>query len=180
MKSLSKLTVAAFIIAAMFFTTTAKAQTTPANTLRMSIGVDAGLPTGNLTIGSNFVLGGTIHLQYGICNNFAVSLASGADHFFSKINPATGIVFDSFGIIPIKAGVKWFFVPGLYVAGEGGIAIEETDSGAGNTKMLLSPELGWANTRWDVGVRYDNFSGQSDPYGFVALRVAYCFPFFTK
>jgi len=180
MKTLSKLTVALFTVAALFFTTTVKAQTTPANALRMSIGVDAGLPTGNLTIGSNFVLGGTIHLQYGITNNFDVSLASGADHFFSKINPATGTKFDSFGIIPVKAGVKWFFVPSFYVAGEGGVAVEETDSGAGNTKMLLSPELGWANTHWDVGVRYDHFSGQSDPYGFVAVRVAYCFPFFTK
>lgn len=180
MKALSKLIAASFTVAAVFFATKVEAQTIPVNTLRMSIGVDAGLPTGNLTIGSNFVLGGTIHLQYGISNNFAISLASGADHFFSKINPATGTKFDSFGIIPIKAGVKWFFVPSLYVAGEGGIAVEETDSGAGNTKMLLSPELGWANTRWDIGIRYDNYSGQSDPYGFVAVRVAYCFPFFTK
>jgi hypothetical protein len=180
MKTLSKLTAALFTVAALFFTTTVKAQTTPANALRMSIGVDAGLPTGNLTIGSNFVLGGTIHLQYGITNNFDVSLASGADHFFSKINPSTGTRFDSFGIIPIKAGVKWFFVPSLYVAGEGGIGVEETDAGAGNTKMLLSPELGWANTNWDIGVRYDHYQSGNDPYGFYALRIAYAFPFFTK
>jgi len=180
MKSLSKLLAASLAVAALFFATTVKAQTTPANALRLSIGADAGLPTGNLTIGSNFVLGGTVRLHYGITNSFAVTLTSGADHFFSKINPATGIKFDSFGIIPIKAGVKWFFVPSIYVAAEGGIGIEETDSGQGNTKVLLSPTLGWANQHWDIGVRYDNYSGQADPYGFVALRVAYGFPFFTK
>src|SRR5579872_568580 len=148
MKTLSKLIAASFTIAALFFTSTVKAQTIPINTLRMSIGVDAGLPTGNLTIGSNFVLGGTVRLQYGITNNFAITAASGADHFFSKINPATGMKFNSFGIIPAKVGVKFFFVPGLYVAAEGGFAVEETDSGAGNTKVVLSPGLGWANTHW--------------------------------
>ncbi|MFI5161987.1 MAG: hypothetical protein ACHQHN_11955 [Sphingobacteriales bacterium] len=52
--------------------------------------------------------------------------------------------------------------------GEGGVAVEETDSGAGNTMMLLSPEAGCANARWDIGIRYDHYSGQSDPYGFYA------------
>jgi hypothetical protein len=181
MKILLKLTVVAFTAAVLFFTTNVKAQTTPAHALLFGIGVDAGLPTGNLTIGSNFVLGGTARLQYGISNNFAVTLTSGADHFFSKINPATGKVFDSFGIIPIKAGVKEFFVPSIYFGVEAGIGLEETDSGEGNTKFLVSPAIGWANNRWDIGFRYDNYSGndkhsgQSDPYGFVALRIGYGF-----
>src|SRR5258708_6596429 len=114
MKTLSKLMTAIFIVPALFFTTNVKAQTTPANALRFNIGVDADLPTGNLTIGSNFVLGGTARLQYGVSNNFAITLTSGADHFFSKINPATGQNYNSFGIIPIKAGIKEFFVPNIY------------------------------------------------------------------
>jgi hypothetical protein len=175
MKTLLKPIAAVVTIAALFITTNLKAQTTPANALRFSVGVDAGIPTGNLTIGSNFVLGGTITGQYGISNNFAITLTSGADHFFSKINPATGTRFDSFGVIPIKAGIKEFFVPGIYFAAQAGVGIEETDAGTGNTKLLLSPSVGWANSNWDIGFRYDNYSGQSDPYGFVALRVAYGF-----
>jgi hypothetical protein len=175
MKMLSKLITAVFITAALFFATNANAQTTPAKALLFSAGADAGFPTGNLTIGSNFVLGGTLRLQYGVTDNLAITLTSGADHFFSKINPATGQKFDSFGVIPIKAGIKYFFVPGIYFGVEGGIAIEETDSGVGNTKTLISPAVGWANKHWDVGVRYDNMSGQMDPYGFVAIRVAYGF-----
>jgi hypothetical protein len=175
MKTLAKLTAAAFIVAAPFFTTYVKGQTTPANALRLSIGLDAGIPTGNLTIGSDFVLGGTARLQYGLSNNFAVTLTSGADHFFSKVNPATGKYFDSFGVIPIKAGIKEFFTPNLYFGAEAGVGIEETDSGTGEKKLLLSPALGWGNQHWDVGVRYDNYSGQNDNYGFVALRIAYGF-----
>ena len=175
MKALSKLMAAIFIVPALFFTTNVKGQTTPANALRFNIGVDAGLPTGNLTIGSNFVLGGTARLQYGLSNNFAITLTSGADHFFSKINPATGQNYDSFGIIPIKAGIKDFFAPNIYFGIEAGVGIEQVDSGPANTKFLVSPGVGWGNKHWDIGVRYDNYSGQSDPYGFVALRVAYGF-----
>src|SRR5580698_1789663 len=116
MKRLSKLTAAAFIVTALFLTTNLKAQTTPAHTVGFSIGPDAGIPTGNLTIGSTFVLGGTPQLRYGVSDNFAITLTSGADHFFSKINPATGTRFDSFGVIPIKAGIKEFFVPHIYFA----------------------------------------------------------------
>jgi hypothetical protein len=175
MKTLSKLVAAAFIASAIFFTTKVRAQTTPANALRFNIGVDAGFPTGNLTLGSNFVLGGTARLQYGVSNNFAITLTSGADHFFSKVNPATGQNYNSFGIIPIKAGIKYFFVPNIYFGAEAGIGIEQVDSGAANTKLLLSPAIGWGNAHWDIGVRFDNYLGQNDNYGFVALRVAYGF-----
>jgi hypothetical protein len=175
MKTLSKLTAAVFIITALFLTTNVKAQTTPAHTVGFSIGPDAGIPTGNLTIGSTFVLGGTPQLRYGVSDNFAITLTSGADHFFSKINPATGTRFDSFGVIPIKAGIKEFFVPHIYFALESGISIEETDSGAGNTKFDVSPAVGWGNAHWDVGVRYESYFGQADPYGFVALRLVYGF-----
>jgi len=76
MKALSKLTAAAFIITALFLTTNVKAQTTAAHTVGFSIGPDAGFPTGNLTIGSTFVLGGTPQLRYGVSNNFCKHLSS--------------------------------------------------------------------------------------------------------
>lgn len=166
---------AALTFAVLLIAIRANAQTTPAHAFRFSVGADAGIPTGNLTIGSNFVLGGTIRGHYGLSDNFALTLTSGADHFFSKINPATGKKFDSFGIIPVKAGFKEFFVPNIYLAAEAGWAVEETDSGAGNKKFLASPGAGWANSHWDIGLRYDQYIGQADPYGFVALRVAYGF-----
>ncbi len=180
MKKQLKLITTAFTAAALLLTINLKAQTIPANTLRLAIGADAGYPTGNLRISSDFVLGGTIRLHYGVSNSFAITFTSGADHFFSKVIPGTNFKFDSFGVIPIKAGFKEFFIPNLYIAAEAGVGFEQVDSGHGNAKALLSPSLGWANKRWDVGVRYDNYIGQNDNYGFVALRIAYGFAFFTK
>ncbi|MFI5161986.1 MAG: hypothetical protein ACHQHN_11950 [Sphingobacteriales bacterium] len=84
MKTSSKLIAALFMVAALFFTTTAKAQTTPANTLRMSIGVDAGLPTCNLTIGSNFVLGGPSIYSMGYVIILTFHLPPAPIIFFAK------------------------------------------------------------------------------------------------
>ena len=39
----------------------------------------------------------------------------------------------------------------------------------------MAPGLGWANQKWDVGVRYEDFSGQGNNYGLVGLRLAYGF-----
>ena len=180
MKTLSKLITLTFTASVLLFTSDLKAQTTPANAFRLSIGADAGLPTGNLRIESNFVLGGTIRLHYGISDNFAVTLTSGADHFFSKTLPGTTFKYNSFGIIPIKAGIKEFFVPNIYFAAEAGVGFEQVDSGHANAKLILSPALGYADKHWDFGIRYENYSGQSDNYGFVALRLAYGFALFTK
>jgi hypothetical protein len=175
MNTFSRLKGVVAIAIMLFLFEAAKAQTTPANALRFNLGFDTGLPTGNLTIGSKIVIGGTARLQYGLTNNLAITLTSGADHFISKDDPATGQPFDSFGTIPIKAGLKYFFIPHIYWGEEAGVALEEVDTGNGNKKFLVSSAVGWANKLWDFGVRYDNFSGQNDPYGFVALRIAYSF-----
>jgi hypothetical protein len=130
-------------------------------------------------------LGGTARLQYGIDKNVAIMLTSGYYNFFGKsssqtfTDPTTGVITTvtqknpNFGLIPVKAGAKVFFNSPIYVSGEAGAAFE-TSSG-GNTRLLLSPGLGWANKSWDIGARYENFSGGGVNYGLVNLRVAYGF-----
>jgi hypothetical protein len=175
MKTLSKLITAAITFTALFFTTYVNAQTTPANAFRFNFGVDAGIPTGNLRISSDFVIGAAAKVQYGLSNNFALTFTIGGDHFLSKTDPATGMLYNSFGVLGARAGVKEFFVPHIYVAMEAGFVGEGTNTGVGNKKLALAPQVGWANSKWDFGIHFDNYIGQSDPYGFVALRVAYGF-----
>ena len=176
MKNPSRSIAAVFALAALFFTTELKAQTVPAGGWRMGIGADAGDPQENLRFSSTFVLGGTISLQYGLTNRFAVELTSGADHFFSRYEPgSTTKRYDSFGIIPIKAGFKAFFLPHVYFDGELGEGVEETDSGTGQKKFLVSPALGIAFSHWDFSARYDSYYSPGDNYGFIAVRVAYGF-----
>lgn len=175
MKTHSKLIVVAITAATLFFTTTVKAQTTPVNALRFNIGLETADPTGNARIGTTFILGGTARLQYGISNNFALTFTSGAYHFFPKYIPGTTTRYGSYGIIPIKAGIKEFFAKSIYFGAEAGVGIEASDKQTGPTKLLLTPGLGWANQHLDAGVRYESYTGQNNNYGLVGLRLAYGF-----
>ena len=183
MKKGTKLMAIAIAALAIFFTTNVKAQTVDKSAWRLGIGVEGGLPTGDIHNGYGWDLGGTARLQYGIDKNVAVMLTSGYYNFFGKTfteNVATGTTVTTitakapnFGMVPVKAGAKVFFNSPIYVSGEAGAGIE-TSTG-GTTRLLLSPGLGWANHSWDIGARYENFSGGGANYGLVNLRVAYGF-----
>ena len=176
MKKLTKLAAVALTGFALFIGTNVKAQTTPASNLRFGVGLEAGAPTGNAHDGSNFELGGTARLQYGTSDHFALTLTSGYYNFFGKtigdVN-GTQIKTSSAGLIPVKAGLKAFFSDNVYFSAEAGAGFEM--KGDKDTKLILAPGLGWANKKWDVGVRYEDFSGQGNSYGLVGLRLAYGF-----
>jgi len=181
MKKPSILIAAAFTAAALFFTSNVKAQTagTTPNPWRFGIGLEAGIPTGNAHDISDFELGGTARLQYDASDHFAWTLTSGYYNMFGKtideVTPAgtASVKAESLGIVPVKLGIKAFFAPTWYFGAEAGAGFE-TISG-GNTKLILSPALGYANRTWDIGARYENFSGQGNSYGLAGLRVAYAF-----
>ncbi|MES2378209.1 MAG: hypothetical protein V4553_16585 [Bacteroidota bacterium] len=175
MKKLTKLAAAALTGVALLIGTTVNAQTTPPSKLRFGIGLEAGAPTGNAHTGSNFELGGTARLQYNTSDHFALMLTSGYYNFFGKETTvgATTVKTASAGVVPLKAGFKAFFANQFYFSAEAGAGFET--KGAKNTKLILAPGLGWANQKWDVGVRYEDFSGQNYSYGLVGLRLAYGF-----
>jgi hypothetical protein len=178
MKKLSNLLAAAAVVGAIFLGSSAKAQTTPAtsadpNPWRLGFGIEGGIPTGDAHPSSGFELGGSVRLQYDITSAVAITLTSGYNNFFIKNDYRSPGDPSSQGIVPAKLGIKWFFIPKFYVAGEAGAGFE-TNYGD-NTKLILSPAVGWANKHWDVGVNYTSYSGQSDSYGSVGLRVAYGF-----
>jgi hypothetical protein len=181
MKKLTKLAAAALTGVALLIGTNVKAQTSPASKLRFGIGLEAGAPTGSAHTGangiggSNFELGGTARLQYGTSDHFALMLTSGYYNFFGKQYALAGTTYrsTSVGLIPVKAGFKAFLSSNIYFSAEAGAGFET--SAQKNVKLILAPGLGWANQKWDVGVRYEDFSGQSNTYGLVGLRLAYGF-----
>jgi hypothetical protein len=188
MKTSTKLLAAALFAVAIFFGSNAKAQSTDVDKLRFGIGLETGIPTSNAHDISNFELGGTARLQYGVTNNFAITLTSGYYNFFGKTysqsftdeTSTTTITVKgrSLGMIPVKAGIKAFFAPNIYFSAEAGAGFEVHSivaDGEKDTKLILSPGIGYASKSWDVGVRYENFSGQSNSYGLVGLRIAYGF-----
>src|ERR1700761_1580326 len=148
MKNRIKQIVIAGLLLAGLITNKARAQTIEPGNVQASIGLEVNDPTGTARIGSHFSLGGTVRLQYGISNNFAVTLTSGAYHFFATTIPGTNQHYDSYGVIPIQAGIKAFFLPHIYFGAEAGMGIEATDSGFGPDRLILAPALGYATKHW--------------------------------
>ena len=157
------------------------AQSVTPNNLRFGIGVDGLLPVGNSTNTLNFGLGITPRLQYSLSDKVALTFTSGIYHFFPKTvtYPAIG-AFPGFttkyesDIIPVKVGAKFFVNSNFYVAGEVGAAFEVANGG-GPVHFLASPGIGYATKKWDIGARYENFSGNGYSDGIIGLRVAYGF-----
>jgi hypothetical protein len=178
MKRVSKFIAVAIAAGALFFTSNVNGQSKTATTTpspwRFGIGVEGGIPTGNEKNFSNFELGGTARLQYDADSRLGITLTSGYYNFFGKDNPVIpGTKYPNDGLVPVKAGIKAFFAPAIYFGAEAGAGFETRSSG--NTKLILSPALGYAHKSWDISLRYENFSGQNDNYGLVGLRVAYGF-----
>jgi hypothetical protein len=176
MKKMTTLVAAAFTAAALFLGTNANAQSTPKDALRFGFGVEGLLPTGNLKNASNFGLGITPRLQYGVADNLALTLTSGFYNFFGKeLSGSPSVKVPAYQMVPLKLGVKAFVSQNVYLSGEVGAGFETKDYYGKNTKLIASPGIGWANQSWDVGARYENFSGQSNSFGTVGLRIAYGF-----
>lgn len=145
------------------------------NVLRMGLGLEGGYATKNF---SNFELGGTVRLQYDLANNLSLMLTPGFYHFFAKNGEfqATdkGLYSNDLNMIPVKVGLKSFFAPNFYLSAEAGAGFELNH--AKETKLILSPGIGFAsNSGVDLGLRYENFSGNNSNYGLIGLRVAYGF-----
>jgi hypothetical protein len=174
MKNSTKWLASAFAAASILFASNVKAQnsTNPGQTWRLGIGIEAGVPIGDLNNFSNFDLGGTARLQYDTKSNISIMLTSGYYNVFAK--SVGNIKPTDLGIVPVKAGVKIFATDNIYFSGEAGAGFETNY--AKNTKLIVSPGIGYADVKGlDVGLRYENFSGQNNNYGLVGLRVAYGF-----
>jgi len=92
-----------------------------------ALGVKAqgGLPTGDFKNFSDFGFGGTVWGAYMVDPNATITLRSGYLRFSGKDYTISGVTAKtSYGIIPITAGIRYFFMPGdtrVYGAAEAGL-----------------------------------------------------------
>ncbi|RYE34488.1 MAG: hypothetical protein EOP42_07310 [Sphingobacteriaceae bacterium] len=146
------------------------------NVFRMGLGLEGAYPTKDF---SNFMLGGTVRLQYDLASNLSLTLTPGYYHFFDRsgygqVTDKATYFNSGLDMIPVKLGVKSFFAPHFYLSAEAGAGFELNH--AKETKLILSPGIGFAsNSGLDLGLRYENFSGNNSNYGLIGLRVAYGF-----
>jgi hypothetical protein len=174
MRKFTKLAAVALSALAVFFTTDVKAQTTKPGGWSLSIGIEPGIPTGNATDISSFEIGGTGRLEYNASANLAVMFTAGYYDFMGKTSTLdANVKYTSLEMVPAKVGVKYYVAPMFYIDGEAGFGFDMNYQN--HTKLIVSGGAGYASNMWDIGVRYENYSGQSNSFGLLGLRAAYSF-----
>lgn len=179
------LKISTLVLSLAALTIGAKAQTTtPNDGIRLSVGVDAGIPTGDFSDSYNWSLGGSAQAELPIAKQLAVTLNAGYNNLFAKT--IAGIPTEDLHLLPVKAGLKFFPVDKFYIQGEAGAAfLLNKDKGAGtkSAAFAYAPQIGVllpvGSNFIDAGIRYEGTSKFTDGDGptlnVIALRLAYSF-----
>lgn len=162
MKKFTKVIATAVAALALFISADANAQ----GTRKFGIGLNAGAGTGTA---ESFAIGGDIRYQLDVAKQLSIPITAGYTNVSLKDEYGGG----SFGYIPVKAGLKYFFNDsgaGAYGLGEIGAAFSTTSGGG--TSFVYSPAIGYAwSNGLDLGAKYEGYDGG----GYVGLRLAYGF-----
>jgi hypothetical protein len=172
-------------------TTTTSTSTTTKSGIRYSIGVDAGIPVGDLKDSHKWNLGGSAQADIPVASQLFVTVNAGYNNIFGKKDVAgvSGADVPNIQLLPVKAGLKFFPIQNFYVQGEAGAAFLLNKNETGNDKstaFVYAPQIGVqfpvsANGNFiDAGIRYEATtkytSGADDSkVSFLGVRVAYGF-----
>ena len=142
---------------------------------RFSVGLEAGIPTGDAGDVFSLAIGGSAKVEVPV----AASLFATGSAGYTSLSPKKEFKdfgAESMGFIPVKAGAKYFFTENIYGAGELG-AVFGTEKGS-ETAFVWTPGVGISfpvsdKNAVDFDVRYESWSnnGSIDQIGFrVALK----------
>ncbi len=116
----------------------------------LKIGLNAGVPVGDVSNYSSFVGGLELKGQLMETNHVGVGLTTGYDHYFPKNNA------HSFGAVPLGAFIRVYPASSGFFAGlDAGYSIfTEVSNAKGGA--FLKPQLGYHNYDWNVFAFYNN------------------------
>jgi len=189
MKNSIKISVLTLSLAALF-TVKSSAQSTENGTLsgsgiRYSVGVETGIPVGNLNGSYKWNLGGSIQADIPVLENrLYATINAGYNNIFAESDDMVKV--NDIHLIPVKAGLKYFFIPNVYVQGEAGVVFINNKSYLGDNKsaaFVYAPQAGVLfpvgdKSFIDAGIRYEGnskFRNNGSSNNFLGLRVAYAF-----
>jgi hypothetical protein len=183
---------AGFALGAKAQSTTSSAKTsTGPNGIVLSVGVDAGIPTGKLNDAYNWNIGGSVQADIPVLpHQLFVTVNAGYNSIQGKnnIGGVQGLDATNIQLLPVKAGLKYFPISHFYIQGEAGaaFALNKSDLGFDNTAAFVyAPQVGvqfplGGRSYIDAGVRYEgstkfNSAIDNSKVNFFGLRVAYAF-----
>jgi hypothetical protein len=144
---------------------------------KISVGPDFLLPVGDNTNGLSLGYGGSVMGEFNVAKSLNLTVSGG----YISVAPEKALKdagFTNSGVIPLKAGAKYYFGGNFYGAGELGAAIfTEKNSG---TAFSYAPTIGASfsvadKSSIDLGVRYEGWSKNSTTLSFIGIRAAFAF-----
>jgi hypothetical protein len=161
---MKKILLTLIIFAGTVFTTFAQ---TKIGDGKFSIGLEAGLPVGDIHQFADYIIGASIKYEYPVAQNLFITGSAGYSSLHAKSidysysSPGYSYEFHSDGgsadIIPVKVGAKYYFDRHFFGEGQLGAAFV-TQSGGG-TLFVYSPGVGYTfDGGFEAGVRYEAWS----------------------
>jgi hypothetical protein len=146
------------------------------NNVRFSIGPEIGFATGNFNLTHSVGIGVTAQGEVNVAESANVTLTTGYMSYAGK-SLGSGIKYKAQGIIPLKAGIKYFLSQGFYGAAQLGVGIFNNGSG---TALAYTPMLGYefdtkSGKAVDASFKYDGYSKNGSGLGSIGARLAYRF-----
>lgn len=130
-------------------------------------GLNLAIPANNLS-GASIGAGVDLLGQYGVSENFGITVDAG----YTSIFPKGG--GDNLGIIPIRAGIRYYASENFYLGGKVGVGIL-TGGGSSTSTTAYSFGAGYMiSPKLDLGASYDGYS-KSGSFGLVNVRLGYFF-----
>jgi hypothetical protein len=151
--------------------------------IRLSAGIESGLPIGKLNDAYSWNFGGSVQADFPIIDReLYATLNAGFNNIYANnVSNAADIQ-----LIPVKAGLKYFPAKNFYIQGEAGASFIANKSDLGATKsaaFVYAPQVGvlfnvGGKNYIDAGVRFESnskFYTNGNTSNFVGLRIAYAF-----
>ena len=169
--------------------TSSQTTTASSNGIIYSVGVDGGFSAGSFKNTNKWDLGGTIQADIPVASQFFLDINAGYLNFYGKNDIyGSGIQATAVHLIPVKAGLKYFFLKDIYVQADAGagFALNKSDLAYQRTAAFMyTPQVGVqlpiGNKQFiDAGVYYEastKFTSGDDntKLNFFGLRAAYAF-----
>ena len=158
----------------IFIAINATAQDTSPIAKAFSAGAELGIPSNSIY---NIGLGFSGKAEIPASNRICITITAGYSTFFYKSNLYQSSLSPSpAGFVPLKAGIKYYFNPGVYIEGELGTVMETNY--LRHDPFAFSIGTGFLipineKHSFDLGIRYENWSDHSLRQ--TAIRFAYRF-----
>jgi hypothetical protein len=149
-------------------------------TIKIGIGGEAALPTGDAASMVKTGIGGSAKALFGIGNAGQISFTTGYNTFSGKDLPKGDKA--TLSMIPFMAGYRQNF-GGFYVEPQAGIGMmkaKETYEGESKTnsatRFTWAAGIGYIISNVDLGIRYQSYESEGGHFGFAGVKLAYNIP----